>query len=73
MIHNKKYRSHSWSELARFRADNMIESSKGELLGGFSTEKEIQDWMMRTVGNSVYTTSLITKRAAKRLHRKGWL
>ena len=73
MIHNKKYRSHSWSEWARLRANHMIASGEYNIQVNGTTRKEIQNWMMRTVGNSVYTTNLITKRSAKRLHRKGWL
>ena len=73
MIHNKEYRSHSWSELARLRADHMIVSGEYDIEVNGTTRKEIQNWMMRILGNSVYITSLVTKRAAKRLHRKGWL
>lgn len=73
MLHYKTIHPRSWSEIARFRADRMIESSEFEIHAGRSTKEEAQKWMLRKMGNSVYTSNIWTKRAAKRLHRKGWL
>ena len=67
-------RPKSWSHIARNYADRMMRSAEFEVTAGRQTREEASKWMQKTISNSVYSSrDWMLKRAAKRLHRKGWL
>ena len=64
----------SWSQIARKYADRMIRSATYSIAEGDKTREEASKWMQKTISNSVYSSrDWMLKRAAKRLHRKGWI
>ena len=75
MIHYGKYpHPKSWTQIARDYADRMIASAEYEIAAGRTTREEASKWMQKTISNSVYMSrSWMMRRAAKRLHRKGWI
>ena len=78
MRHYGKYakyqRPKSWSVIARNYADRMINNCEYEITAGRITREDAQNFMQRTISNSVYSSrQWMLKRAAKRLHRKGWI
>ena len=74
MIHYGKVNTRvgSWSHYARKFADRLIESATYEIEAGRQTPEEARIFVTETLQNT-RRNPLIVKRAAKRLHRKGWL
>ena len=75
MIHYGRYiHPKSWTEIARAYADHMMESAEYEIAAGRTIREEASKRMQHTISNSVYMSRhWMMNRAAKRLHRKGWI
>jgi len=70
----KQGRPKSWSQVARNYADRMMDSAAYSVAKGDKTREEASKWMQKTISYSVYSSrSWMLKRAAKRMHRKGWI
>ena len=64
----------SWSDYARIYANRIMNVATYEINLGRSTYEKEQAFIRRTISNSVYETRhILLNRAAKRLHRKGWV
>ena len=69
MVHYGKYRTKSWSQLAREFADRMMEGCEYEVMKGRETYEGAHKFMITTLQSS-YRNPLIISRAAKRIGRK---